>query len=79
MPTAKVAITLDEGLLEEVDELVSKGTFSNRSQAIAEAVREKVSRIGKRRLAREALNLDPEEEKRLADESIAGESPWPEY
>lgn len=79
MATAKVAITLDEDLLEEVDGLVSKGTFSNRSQAIAEAVREKVSRLGKRRLAREAAKLDPKEERGLAEEYMTGEPPWPEY
>lgn len=75
MPSAKVAITLEKGLLKEVDGLVAKGTFGNRSQAIAEAVREKVLRIGKRRLARELAKLDFEEEKALADERIIGESP----
>jgi metal-responsive CopG/Arc/MetJ family transcriptional regulator len=79
MPAAKVAITLDETLLEEVDELVGKGVFANRSQAIAEAVREKINRVEKRRLAVEAAKLDPEEEKELADESLSGESHWPEY
>lgn len=79
MPTAKVAITLDEDLLDEVDELVGKGVFANRSQAIAEAVREKVNRVEKRRLAVEAAKLDPEEEKEMANEFLIGESHWPEY
>jgi metal-responsive CopG/Arc/MetJ family transcriptional regulator len=79
MPAAKVAITLDEALLEEVDELVGKGVFANRSQAIAEAVREKISRVEKRRLAIEAAKLDPKEERELSDEFLSGESHWPEY
>lgn len=79
MPTAKVAITLDEDLLDEVDELVGEGVFANRSQAIAEAVREKIGRVEKRRLAVEAAKLDPEEEKDLADKFMLGESHWPEY
>lgn len=79
MPAAKVAITLEETLLDEVDELVGKGVFANRSQAIAEAVREKINRLERRRLSAEAAKLDPEEEKDLADESLNGESHWPEY
>ena len=79
MSTAKVAITLDEDLLEEVDDLVAEGLFNNRSQAIATAVREKVTRLGKRQLARELMKLDPKEEKEIAEEFINGESSWPEY
>lgn len=79
MSTAKVAITLDENLLEEVDELVSEGIFHNRSQAIATAVREKVLRLGKKSLARELMKLDPKEEKKIAEEWMNGESSWPEY
>lgn len=79
MPAAKVAITLEEKLLDEVDDLVGKGILANRSQAIAEAVREKINRLERRRLAAEAAKLDPEEEKDLADESLSGESHWPEY
>lgn len=79
MSTAKVAITLDEELLEEVDQLVTKGAFANRSQAIAAAVRKQIQRLRKVRLAGEVTKLDPREEKELADEMITGESPWPEY
>lgn len=79
MATAKVAITLDENLLHEVDGLVSKGAYTNRSQAIADAVRDKVEHLFKRRLMREVAKLDPHEEQEMADELIKGETPWPEY
>ena len=79
MSTAKVAITLEEDLLGDVDALVSRGIFPNRSQAIADAVREKVNHIEKKRLAEEVSKLDPEEEKELAEEWMKGESLWPEY
>jgi metal-responsive CopG/Arc/MetJ family transcriptional regulator len=79
MPTAKVAITIEEELLGEVDQLVSRGTFANRSQAIADAVRKQIQRLQKRRLAEEAAKLDLREEQEMAEESFTGETTWPEY
>ena len=40
MSKAKIAITVDEQALAEIDRLVSEGMFPNRSQAIEEAVQE---------------------------------------
>jgi len=37
MPKTKVAVTVDGDLLEELDELIAKGRFPNRSQAGADA------------------------------------------
>ena len=37
----KIAITIDEQLLAEVDALVSAGVYPNRSQAICQALEEK--------------------------------------
>ena len=48
MARAKVAISLDESTLDRLDKLVRKQVFPNRSQAIEEAVAEKLSRIEKR-------------------------------
>ena len=42
MPTTKVAISLDEEVLERVDELVEERVFPNRSRAIQQAVVEKL-------------------------------------
>jgi len=77
---AKVAITLDKSTLDRLDKLVRKRVFRNRSQAIEEAVAEKLSRIEKSRLARECANLDPTFEKALAEEELSEElKEWAEY
>lgn len=80
MSTAKIAITLDEGLLERVDQLVRHHFFPNRSKAIQSAVREKLDRMGRNRLARECAKLNPEEERAMADEGLGTEADeWPAY
>jgi Arc/MetJ-type ribon-helix-helix transcriptional regulator len=79
MGKAKIAITVDEQALAEIDRLVSEGVFPNRSQAIEEAVQERISRFHRSRLIRECAKLDRNEEQALADEGYAGETEWPAY
>jgi len=80
MAAAKVAITIDQRLLERIDELVAHKRFPNRSRAIQDAVREKLERLEHGRLARECAKLNPKLEQRLADEGLAGDlSEWPEF
>lgn len=80
MPTAKVAITLDEVLLRQVDRLVTEHVFPNRSRAIQEAVAEKLRRMEHGRLARECAKLDPASERHVAEEGMGWEAEqWPEY
>ena len=80
MTRAKVAVSLDEGLLNRLDRLVSKAVFPNRSQAIQVAVEEKLERLERSRLARECAKLDPDFEKSIAEEGLSEElSGWPEY
>jgi metal-responsive CopG/Arc/MetJ family transcriptional regulator len=80
MPKSKVAITLSTELLEELDELVAQRRFPSRSQAIEAAVAEKLGRLARTRLAREAARLDPDEERALAEEGMGAELvAWPEY
>jgi Arc/MetJ-type ribon-helix-helix transcriptional regulator len=75
-----VAISLDESTLERLDKLVEKAVFSNRSQAIQEAVEEKLARMERSRLARECAKLDPTFEKALAEEGMSEDAAeWPEY
>ena len=78
MPKAKVTVTLDTTLLDQVDTLVSQQRFRNRSQAVESALAEQLGRLARTRLATECDKLDPALEQRLADEGLAGES-WPEY
>ena len=72
---SKVAISLDESTLERLDRLVRKQVFTNRSQAIQEAVEEMLSRLEQSRLARECEKLDPAFEKALAEEGWGGFHP----
>jgi metal-responsive CopG/Arc/MetJ family transcriptional regulator len=79
MPKTKVALTLDSDLLQQVDSLVARARFRNRSQAIETALAEKLARLARTRLAEECAKLDPAEERRLADEAIGADAVWPEY
>jgi Arc/MetJ-type ribon-helix-helix transcriptional regulator len=80
MPKAKIAISMDEKVLERVDGLVKNGVFGNRSQAIEDAVVEKLARFDRTRLALESAKLDPSAEKELAEEGLSEEvGGWPEY
>ena len=80
MGRAKVAISLDESTLNRLDKLVQKQVFPNRSQAIEEAVAEKLARMERSRLAQECATLDPAFEKALAEEGLSEDlAEWPEY
>lgn len=70
MGRSKVAISLDESTLNRLDKLVQKQVFPNRSQAIQEAVAEKLARLERSRLARECAKLDPAFEQALAEEGL---------
>ncbi|MBZ0168834.1 Putative nickel-responsive regulator [Candidatus Methylomirabilis lanthanidiphila] len=80
MPRSKIAISLDKSTLERLDKLVEEAAFPSRSQAIQEAVEEKLTRLEQNRLARECAKLDPAFEKALAEEGLSEDvSEWPEY
>jgi Arc/MetJ-type ribon-helix-helix transcriptional regulator len=80
MPKTKVAITLDSELIDRLDKLVKADRFPNRSRAIEVAVREKLERLERGRLARECAKLNPNEEQAFADEGLAlDRDTWPEY
>ncbi len=80
MGKAKIAITMDAEFIGELDRLVGENYFQNRSQAICDAVREKLSRMKRGRLSIESAKLDPKFEKAMAEEGLAEDvSQWPEY
>ncbi len=80
MATTKVAITLDEETLGRLDRLVRNRRYPNRSKAIQEAVKEKLQRLERPRLAEECAKLDPNFEKAIAEEGMSEElRGWPEY
>jgi metal-responsive CopG/Arc/MetJ family transcriptional regulator len=80
MGKAKIAITLDEDFIGELDRLVGEHVFRNRSQAIRDAVSEKLIRMKHSRLSIECAKLEPAFERAMAEEGLAEDvSQWPEY
>ena len=80
MAKTKLAVTFDKNTLAEVDLLVKRRLFPNRSRIIEEAVVEKLARLNHSRLAKECALLDPAYEKAMAEEGMGEElNQWPEY
>jgi metal-responsive CopG/Arc/MetJ family transcriptional regulator len=80
MGKEKIAITLDKEFVSELDRLVDERVFSSRSQAIREAVGEKLGRIKHSRLAAECAKLEPAAEKAMAEEGFSEDvQQWQEY
>jgi len=80
MAASKIAITIDDRILKQLDILVKSKFFPNRSKAIQEAIAEKLLRLEKSRLAQECAKLDPDFEQTMAEEGLSMEmEEWPEY
>jgi metal-responsive CopG/Arc/MetJ family transcriptional regulator len=80
MVASKIAITIDDKMLKQLDILIKSNYFPNRSRAIQEAVAEKLIRLEKSRLSQECAKLDPEFEQSMAEEGFSAEMEiWPEY
>jgi Arc/MetJ-type ribon-helix-helix transcriptional regulator len=80
MPSIKIAITLEQETLRQVDALVAERVFPNRSRAIQAAVQEKIDRLAGSRLATQCARLDPQLERALAEEGLDPDvSSWPEF
>ena len=74
----KIAVSLEEETVREIDRWVAEGRFPSRSRALQSAAELLRGRERKERLARELAKIDPEEERALADEAL-GAAPWPTY
>jgi Arc/MetJ-type ribon-helix-helix transcriptional regulator len=80
MPKEKVAVTIERSLLSRLDRLVAQGRYSSRSNAVEEAVEERLEKVEHTRLARESAKLEPKFEQALADEGLEVDlAEWPEY
>jgi metal-responsive CopG/Arc/MetJ family transcriptional regulator len=80
MGKEKIAITLEGRFIGELDRLVDKHVFQSRSQAIQEAVSEKLLRMKRTRLAEESAKLEPAYERTMSDEGFPEDMlQWPEY
>jgi metal-responsive CopG/Arc/MetJ family transcriptional regulator len=65
--SAKITVTIDSDLLTRLDRLVGKRRFPSRSRAVQEALRDKLERLDRSRLARECARLDPAFEQQMAE------------
>jgi len=74
----KIAVTLDQKTVADLDRWVREGRYSNRSRALQSAVDLLVERQKRSQLTRELGRLDPAEEKQMAEEGF-GDRSWPEY
>ena len=80
MAASKIAITIDNNLLKQLDLMVTNKVYPNRSKAIQEAVADKLKRLERSRLAQECAKLDPKYEQSIAEEGFSMEiDEWPEY
>lgn len=80
MAVSKIAITIDDNLLKQLDLMVKSRAYPNRSKAIQEAVADKLKRLERTRLAQECAKLDPDYEQNMAEEGFSMEiDEWPEY
>ncbi len=80
MSKAKIAVTMDEQFIEDIDMLIRTRIFQNRSQAIQKAVQEKLERLKHIRLAQECSKLNSPSEKAMAEEGMTKDrDAWPEY
>ena len=64
----KIAVTLEQSSLKDLDRWVREGRFPNRSRAVQSAVALLAERERRNRLARELAKLDTAAEQRMADE-----------
>jgi len=80
MAASKIAITIDDNLLKQLDFMVKSRVFPNRSKAIQEAVADKLKRLERTRLAEECAKLDQGYEQNMAEEGFSMEiDEWPAY
>ncbi|MDE2845547.1 MAG: ribbon-helix-helix domain-containing protein [Gemmatimonadota bacterium] len=67
---SKITITLDKEIIKQLDYLIMQQAYKNRSQAIEEAVSDKLDKLKRGRLDRECAKLDPVEKQELAEEGL---------
>ena len=74
----RIAVTLNQKTVADLDKWVREGRYPNRSRALQSAVDLLAEREKRNRLARELAKLDRAAEQRLAEEGL-GNTSWPEF
>jgi Arc/MetJ-type ribon-helix-helix transcriptional regulator len=64
----KIAVTLDQKTVGDLDRWVREGRYPNRSRALQSAVNLLSEREKRTRLSRELTKIDPHEERELAEQ-----------
>jgi Arc/MetJ-type ribon-helix-helix transcriptional regulator len=75
MGKSKVVVTLETATLREVERLIRRGRFPDRSRAIQTVLAKTAARRKCRRLIAELARLNPQEERALAEESFSNYDP----
>ena len=70
MPASKIAVTVDEKVIKQMDRLVREGKYKSRSSVIQDALEDKLKERKRTRLIAELSKLDPKEERHLAKEFL---------
>ena len=76
--TQKIAVTLDDRTVANLDRWVRAGHYPNRSRALQMAADLLIERETRSRLSLELAKLDPKAEQAMAEDGLGDES-WPEY
>jgi Arc/MetJ-type ribon-helix-helix transcriptional regulator len=80
MSKSKIAITIEAEVLEGLDALVRAGRYANRSRAFEAAAIAELARANHTRLTRACSDLDPAEERAMAEEGFSADTAdWPAY
>lgn len=80
MPTKKITITLDDGIINGIDTLVSQNKYKSRSKAIQLAISDYLKKLEKQKLYAEIDKLDKEEEMTFAEENLTAVNEiWDKY
>jgi Arc/MetJ-type ribon-helix-helix transcriptional regulator len=74
----KIAVTLDQRTVADLDRWVKQGKYPNRSRALQSAVNILSEREKRTRFVRELAKIDPQEEKQLAEQGL-GDRAWSAY
>ena len=80
MTAAKIAISIDRGVLGRIDSLVRAKRFRSRSEVFQTAVADQLQRLMEDSLAAECLKLNRAEEQAFADIGLSTDlTEWPAY
>lgn len=80
MPKIKVTVSLDRALVREIDALVARDRFPNRSSAIEAALAAELARTRRARLSTASRLLSVAEDRAMADGGLdADAADWPCY